>query len=65
MRSPLLQGAALDQLNAFLTALAAAKLPGAGVDELLAALLQTGKGAGAGARSAQLAVAQCVAVLAR
>ncbi len=65
IRSPLLQGGALDQLKLFLTALAASGQPGATTDELMSQLLATGRGVGSQARGTPLAVAQCVAVLAR
>lgn len=63
VRSPLLQGAALDALQAFFAALAASATPSASAEALLPRLLAAGAGRDAG-RQAQRSVAQCVAVLA-
>lgn len=71
VRSPLLQGAALAELQALFPALAATGSPAASTDALLNALLDEGRGRrqdGAGStdgsvRQAQHSVAQCCAVL--
>ncbi|KAG1681345.1 hypothetical protein FOA52_007393 [Chlamydomonas sp. UWO 241] len=60
--SPLLQGAALEALKAFFSALAASGAPVASADTLLPQLLAVGGAPGAGKQS-QHAAAQCVAVL--
>ncbi|KXZ56874.1 hypothetical protein GPECTOR_1g789 [Gonium pectorale] len=62
VRSPLLQGAALETLQAFFAALATS--PAAGGDALLGALLDAGRSAEAASKQAQHSVARCVAALA-
>ncbi|KAF8067210.1 CAND1 [Scenedesmus sp. PABB004] len=68
VRSPLLQGAALAELQALFPALAGTGAPAASTEALLSALLDEGRGRGAAssdgsARQAQGAVAACAAVL--
>eukprot|EP00195_Chlamydomonas_chlamydogama_P007020 CAMPEP_0202892974 /NCGR_PEP_ID=MMETSP1392-20130828/2632_1 /ASSEMBLY_ACC=CAM_ASM_000868 /TAXON_ID=225041 /ORGANISM="Chlamydomonas chlamydogama, Strain SAG 11-48b" /LENGTH=1235 /DNA_ID=CAMNT_0049577131 /DNA_START=157 /DNA_END=3864 /DNA_ORIENTATION=- len=62
VRSPLLQGAALDALQAFFSALTSTGAPAAAPDALLPELLAAGQASDAG-KQAQSSVAQCVAVL--
>ncbi|EFJ52089.1 hypothetical protein VOLCADRAFT_79240 [Volvox carteri f. nagariensis] len=64
VRSPLLQGAALEVLQSFFAALATAAGPQGGADALLAALLDAGRSAEASSKQAQHSVARCVAALA-
>ncbi|GIL73243.1 hypothetical protein Vretimale_4847 [Volvox reticuliferus] len=63
VRSPLLQGAALEVMQSFFAALAAAG-PAGGDDALLASLLDVGRSAEAASKQAQYSVARCVAALA-
>ncbi|KAL4425586.1 hypothetical protein ABPG75_009602 [Micractinium tetrahymenae] len=62
VKSPLLQGSALDALQAFFQALVSSGAPGASADALLAQLTAAGTEAEA-SKSAQHAAAQCFAVL--
>ncbi|GIL42737.1 hypothetical protein Vafri_669 [Volvox africanus] len=63
VRSPLLQGTALEVMQSFFAALATAS-PAGGDDALLASLLDVGRSAEAASKQAQYSVARCVAALA-
>jgi len=65
VRSPLLQGGALDTLRLFLTTLVSSGTPGAAYDVVVAQLLAVGVSAGkeGAGKAAQISVAQCVAAL--
>ncbi|GLI69131.1 hypothetical protein VaNZ11_013686 [Volvox africanus] len=63
VRSPLLQGTALEVMQSFFAALATVS-PAGGDDALLASLLDVGRSAEAASKQAQYSVARCVAALA-